>query len=109
MNKKNIVIVVVIIVLITCFLIIIDRKFQISSFGYSNLDMKNEYVSIVCKYGPKEKQIIEDIEDIEKCINYINDLQVREYDLLDRILDSKTYKQDNYLGTRYVMIFNRVI
>ena len=69
--------------------------------------MNNEYVSIVCKYGPKEKQTLEDKEDIEKCINYINDLKVREYDLLDQIIDLETYQQDHYLGTRYVMILNK--
>lgn len=107
MDKKKILIGIVIFALIICILIIIDRKFQITSLGYGNLDMEEEYVSIVCKYGPKEKNLIEDKEDIEKCINYINDLQVRKYDLLDQILDPKTYQRDQYLGTRYVMILNK--
>lgn len=107
MNKKKIMIVVVIFVLIICLLIIIDRKFQITTFGYGKLDVENEYISLVCKYGPKEKNVIECKEDIEKCIKCINDLEVRQYDLLDQIIDSKTYKQDIYLGTRYVMILNK--
>ena len=96
--RKKMMVIVPIVILFLLIIIVFEKKTGFMSIGYGKLNIAEEHIGVRCEWGPLVKYETDYNEDVKKFIEAVNEMEVREKDWLDVVLDVDTYDTTIYMG-----------
>lgn len=92
-----------------CFVVLFLLRYnEVFPMGYHSIGLEGDYVKVQCiRYGKDVVNTLTDADDIEECVDKVNEFKVRKADWFDRLVGRDGEPKEGMLGgcEKYILIF----